>query len=133
MESGIHYKAITEPAGCPPLSCSPVLPHPMGCGGAEGQKGWGAAAVECTRSTRRERGLVGKAGKEEMLGWGYPHNSLPPPHPLLSPKNEVSGRNSHEMLWDSVMCCSNLYQLLWPHTHTPSLSRVQCKGRLQSI
>lgn len=49
------------------LSCSPVLPHPMGYGGAEGQKGWGAT-VGCSRDTRREGGLVGQTSKEEMLG-----------------------------------------------------------------
>lgn len=49
------------------LSCGPVLPHPVGYGGAEGQKGWGTTAVECTRDTRREAGLVGQAGKE-ILG-----------------------------------------------------------------
>lgn len=81
--NGWNLEYVIKPSQsqqCPPPKLLPLMwscpAPPHGIWGAEGQKGWGATAVECTRDTRRDGGLVDQAGKEEMLGWGYPHNSV---------------------------------------------------------
>lgn len=95
-QQGAHLPCFT-------LSCSPVLPHPVGYGAAEGQKGWGATAVECTRDTKREQG---KQERRRCWGGDAHTTQYPPAHPPLLPKNEVSGSNSPRMLWSSLVCCS---------------------------
>lgn len=78
-QQGAHLPCFT-------LFCSPVLPHPMGYGAAEGQKGWGATAVECARDTRREQGK-----QERRRCWDDTQLSIPQLTLLCYPKMRCQG------------------------------------------
>lgn len=104
VESGIHYKAIPEAAGCPPPELHPLLwPCPAPPHGILGSRG--AERLGSTRDIRREGRLMGQAGKEELLGWGYPHNSV---SSTSSSSVTQKWSNSHKILWGSLMCCQFL-------------------------
>lgn len=54
------------------LPCSCVMP--VGIWGSRGAERLGGTAVASTREARKEDGLMGRVGEEEVLGWGYPHD-----------------------------------------------------------